>query len=66
MGNIIAFPSNAQRRRDAKPPVAGGAEILFFLGVRYARMTDAPLTASNAPKEGCANSNRNKKRKHRA
>ncbi len=66
MGNIIAFPLNTRRGRAATQTIAGGAKILFFLGVRYSRMPDPPFTASDAPKEGASHSNRNRKRKRRA
>lgn len=68
MGDIIAFPSNARRTRGAgKPPTpTGEAEIMFFLGVRYASTADPPQAAGGGPGENRSASNRNKKRKRRA
>jgi hypothetical protein len=64
MSNIIAFPSDAKRKRSAGPPRPNcEAEILFFLGVRYSRMTDPPHTASDAPNERSNNSTRSRRRK---
>jgi len=37
MGKIISLSEHAQPREPAEPP-PGGAQILFFLGVRYSRM----------------------------
>jgi hypothetical protein len=36
MGEIIAF-SPKTRAAASRPPIPGGAQILFFLGVRYVR-----------------------------
>jgi hypothetical protein len=68
MGDIIAFPSNARRPRGAgkSPTPAGEAEIMFFLGVRYASTADPPQAAGGAPGENGSGSNRNKRRKRRA
>ncbi|HEY8066461.1 MAG TPA: hypothetical protein VIF40_17320 [Methylosinus sp.] len=49
MGEIIAFSSKA-RPAAAAPPLVGGAQILFFLGVRYVRQEDA----ADAAKESAA------------
>ena len=40
MGQIIALRTRAKTPRRQSEPVAGGAQILFFLGVRYSRMED--------------------------
>lgn len=40
MGQIIAFRPRAKTPQYPAAPVAGGAEILFFLGVRYCRMEE--------------------------
>ena len=42
MGEIVAFKKSAWRNRKTSGDAAeGGAQILFFLGVRYQRMDDA-------------------------
>jgi hypothetical protein len=41
MAQIINFPSARRSRPVTDMPPENGAEILFFLGVRYVR-TDAP------------------------
>jgi hypothetical protein len=40
MGQIIAFNARAKITRRQSEPVAGSAQILFFLGVRYSRIED--------------------------
>jgi hypothetical protein len=50
MGEIIALRARAKNARGAAPP-GGDAEILFFLGVRYMRMDEPPVTAAGAPDE---------------
>lgn len=40
MGQIIAFKARAKNPRRRPEPVAGSAQILFFLGVRYSRTED--------------------------
>jgi hypothetical protein len=40
MGDVLNLPS--PRPRAAAAPAEGGAQILFFTGVRYERMRDAP------------------------
>ena len=50
MGQIIAFKARAKSARRQSEPVAGDAQILFFLGVRYSRMEDEQnLSATQAP-----------------
>ncbi|WP_442754325.1 hypothetical protein ACNHKD_15210 [Methylocystis sp. JAN1] len=44
MGEVVAFRRREKSSRDEGAPSVGDAQILFFLGVRYARM-DAPLDA---------------------
>jgi hypothetical protein len=46
MGDVVAFSTSASRARRAASPDAGGAQILFFLGVRYQRMEEPPRAAS--------------------
>lgn len=41
MGEVIAFRQMARRTRKMMEPPTSGAQILFFLGVRYMRMDDA-------------------------
>jgi hypothetical protein len=40
MGEVIAFQKREKPRHASEPPT-DGAQILFFLGVRYVRMEDA-------------------------
>lgn len=43
MGEIIAFRHAARRAGKTVEAPPGGAQILFFLGVRYSRMDDATV-----------------------
>ena len=54
MGEIVAFQQRVRSARGvAGPASAGGAQILFFLGVRYARVEDGSLPpGENAPESG--------------
>ena len=64
MCQIISLESRAPARRRAEP-VEGGAEILFFLGVRYMRWEDAsPLRAG--PKKPSGTGAKKRKRPARA
>lgn len=65
MGKVIAFRPSANRAQ-RKLISNGGAEILFFLGVRYSRMEDPPNTTSGAPRATGGESVRGKKRKRGA
>jgi len=48
MGEIIALtPSRSSSRR---APTSASAEILFFMGVRYYRMSDEEFAEAAAPK----------------
>ncbi len=40
MAEIIPLPSGARAARLAPPPPPEGAQILFFLGVRYCRIEE--------------------------
>jgi len=60
MAQIISLEQRAQGRRHAAP-VTGGAQILFFLGVRYARVEDPIHSQPSGP-----NQSGGKKRKRRA
>jgi hypothetical protein len=68
MGQIISFPWAARRRAPHAPegaspqagPAGGGAEILFFLGVRYCR--DEPGGKGDAPKTPSTPRSRRRKR----
>ncbi len=48
MGDLIAFRS--QKPSGQARPSGVGAEILFFTGVRYQRMSDEAPTASAKPR----------------
>jgi hypothetical protein len=74
MGQIIPLRRGARRRAPSAPP-GGGAEILFFLGVRYCRddtpgQDKAPETQDNGPEnkdnEPGKPSNSRSRRKKRA
>lgn len=43
MGEIIAFRPGARRAIKSVEAPPGGAQILFFLGVRYIRMDEATI-----------------------
>ncbi|MDB5571649.1 MAG: hypothetical protein JWN93_2832 [Hyphomicrobiales bacterium] len=45
MVRILSFP-RSYRTHTPRPQTSGGAEILFFTGVRYERHFDAPRPAS--------------------
>jgi hypothetical protein len=47
MGDLIAFRS--QRPSGQARPSGLGAEILFFTGVRYQRMSEEPPSSNAAP-----------------
>ncbi|PWB81880.1 MAG: hypothetical protein C3F11_13700 [Methylocystaceae bacterium] len=64
MGEIIAFPSSPKPIGAPRPPIDGGGEILFFLGVRYVRGDDE--RTRGAPRTGGGEAGRGKKRKRRA
>jgi hypothetical protein len=50
MGQIIAFKTRAKTSPKPVGPDAGGAQILFFLGVRYSRMEDdRDIAATRSP-----------------
>ena len=49
MGDLIAFRS--QRPSGQARPCGAGAEILFFTGVRYQRMSDEAPPASAKPRK---------------
>lgn len=40
MGEVIAFRARAKAPRESVEPIAGDAQILFFLGVRYQRIDE--------------------------
>lgn len=54
MAQIIDFQFARAARPSRAATAPGNAEILFFLGVRYERMPDAPQAPSfaEAPKRG--------------
>jgi hypothetical protein len=49
MGDLIAFRS--QRPSGQARPSGAGAEILFFTGVRYQRMTEDPPSLNAEPQQ---------------
>jgi hypothetical protein len=63
MGQIIPF--QCQRRRRAPPaadaPSGQGAEILFFLGVRYCRDDNGAQSGGDEPKRPSSRSRRKKR-----
>ncbi len=65
MAQIIPLQSRARASRP-EPPHQGGAQILFFLGVRYMRMEDPLLTPGGAPEAQGGQNPGGKKRKRRA
>jgi hypothetical protein len=66
MGEVLAFQLRPKRSRQSAAPPLGGAQILFFLGVRYVRMEDSlDAKGGAAPKLGRGGSG-GKKRKSRA
>jgi len=56
MGDVLNMP--VPRARVAGTPPAGGADILFFTGVRYERMSEAPA-ARGEPEDRGTDSNGN-------
>jgi hypothetical protein len=56
----MQFEARTFKRRGR--PLAGGAQILFFTGVRYSRMEEPPTSTGDAP-QGVS---RGKPRKRRA
>lgn len=63
MGEVIAFGMRGNIPRRASEPHTGDAQILFFLGVRYLRMDEAPALETHTPGRGPQGG---KKRKSRA
>lgn len=62
MAQIISLEQRAQGRRHAAP-VEGEAQILFFLGVRYARTEEPLYFQPSGPNES---GGKKKKRRARA
>ena len=48
MGRVIALPTS--RNAAHRAPESGSAEILFFTGVRYYRLSDADFAALARPR----------------
>jgi hypothetical protein len=65
MGEVVAFRMRARKPREDSAPPSGDAQILFFLGVRYARIEDPADAQGVAPDEG-RGPHGGKKRKSRA
>lgn len=66
MGKVIAFRAREKRARRDLVPQSGEAEILFFLGVRYMRMEDSAMAATELTPDRDAGPSGRKKRKSRA
>jgi hypothetical protein len=68
MGEVVAFRMRGKSAREKSGPPAGDAQILFFLGVRYARIDDSQdARGTLSPDHGAGDSPRGgKKRKSRA
>ncbi len=68
MGQIIAFKPRAKTPQHLAAPVAGGAEILFFLGVRYCRMEEeqGPPTTRAPDQESGQGVGRKRRKRARA
>ena len=64
MALIIPMQPDARAARRPAPTAVGGAQILFFTGVRYARMEEPPPSAGAAPQG--ANPGKGRKRRARA
>lgn len=65
MAQIISLQSRARQTRPAPPP-EGGAQILFFLGVRYMRAEEPLVTPGGEPEADGGHGAGGKKRKRRA
>jgi hypothetical protein len=65
MCEIIAFQPNAKLSRRAAA-AEDGAQILFFLGVRYLRMEEPPAAASPGKRGGEPAGGKKRKRRARA
>lgn len=71
MGEVVAFQMRGKTPRERSEPPSGDAQILFFLGVRYARMEEPQdaLTPDQGQGQGDGhghNPRGGKKRKSRA
>ena len=47
MGKVVALPPS--RKVESRQPQGGSAEILFFTGVRYYRLSDEDFANLSAP-----------------
>lgn len=64
MGQIIPFRPREKTPQQAAAQIAGGAQILFFLGVRYSRMEDErELPATREPVQDGGQGSGRKRRK---
>lgn len=64
MGQVIAFRPRAKTLQQPPAAMAGGAQILFFLGVRYSRMEeDRNHPASREPDQDSGQGGGRKRRK---
>lgn len=65
MCEIIAFQPSGRQGSQEAPPV-GGAQILFFLGVRYERMEEPAPAAAPDTRGGDPAGGKKRKRRVRA
>jgi hypothetical protein len=64
MGQVIPFKPRARTSRQTAAPMAGGAQILFFLGVRYSRIEDErDFPATQEPDQDSGQGSGRKRRK---
>ncbi len=68
MGQVIAFKARAKTPRQEAEPITGGAQILFFLGVRYCRIdeADAYPTAQAPDRDSGQGGGRKRRKRARA
>ncbi|QGM98370.1 hypothetical protein [Methylocystis parvus] len=67
MGEVVAFQIREKTARERSGPPSGGAQILFFLGVRYARIEEPQDALTPDQGQGHGHGPRGgKKRKSRA
>jgi hypothetical protein len=66
MGEVIAFRLRAKSSREPRATPTDDAQILFFLGVRYARMEEPQVACETAAPDRGQGPSGGKKRKSRA
>lgn len=65
MAVIIQMQPRTRAAERPAPAASGGAQILFFLGVRYMRAEEPPPATGGAPK-GAENGGKGRRRRARA